>query len=84
MALASMEIRFPLYRKLRAAVFLDAGQVWAQHTSPRPGELEAAAGPGLMIDTPVGPVRVDLGINLTERPADEPGWVLHLAIGHPF
>lgn len=82
--LASTEMRFPLLWRLRGAVFLDSGQVWSNHDSIDLGELEAAVGPGLMLDTPVGPLRVDLGFNLTNRPAGESPIIVHLAIGHPF
>jgi outer membrane protein insertion porin family len=82
--LASAELRFPLYGRLRAAVFIDAGQVWSRREHIDLAELEVAAGPGLMVQTPVGPVRADVAWNLTERPAGEPEAVYHLSIGHPF
>jgi outer membrane protein assembly factor BamA len=83
-ALATAELRVPLVWKLRAALFADTGQVWARRGDVDLAELEVAVGPGLMVTTPVGPIRADFGYNLTDRPAGEPRTVLHLGIGHPF
>jgi outer membrane protein insertion porin family len=82
--LASTEIRFPLFWHFRGSVFIDTGQVWTDHEAIEWDEFEAAIGPGLMIETPVGPLRVDLGFNVTNRPAGESPLIVHLAIGHPF
>lgn len=57
----SMELRFPVYRSiLRAAAFVDFGQVWASAGDSRFGEIEVAPGFGLRYFTPIGPIRVDV------------------------
>jgi outer membrane protein insertion porin family len=77
------EIRTRLVWKLEGAVFLDVGQVWALVEEMRFGSLEPSAGGALMVDTPVGPMRVDIGFRLRD-PGNDPSWVLHFLIGNPF
>ncbi len=79
--LANAEARFPLFRKLSAGVFIDAGNTFL--TEPEPPYVRPAAGFGLRLDTPVGPIRADLGYNLDRRDGEDP-MVFHLAIGHAF
>ncbi len=81
---AAAELRFPLWRLLRGAVFADAGQVWEDRRAIDLGGLELALGPGLMVLTPVGPVRADLGWRVTDGQPDQPRAVFQLAIGNPF
>lgn len=78
------ELRFPLWNLLRGAVFADAGQVWLRHDRTALDELELAVGPGLMVQTPVGPVRADVGYRLTDRQPEQPRAVFQIAIGNPF
>ncbi|MBI4540247.1 MAG: BamA/TamA family outer membrane protein [Gemmatimonadetes bacterium] len=62
----SVELRLPVYGSvLRAAAFLDFGQVWRDVDEVRLGELELAPGLGLRYFTPVGPIRVDVGYRST-------------------
>jgi outer membrane protein insertion porin family len=82
--LAGMEYRMPLASVFRWALFLDTGQVWRYVDDISLAGYQAAAGVGLMIGTPVGPVRFDLARLLTEPSVDEPNWKFHFAIGHPF
>lgn len=61
----STEVRFPLFmNKLVGAVFVDAGYV-SQKTNPALPKSKAAITPGFGVRylSPVGPIRVDLGIN---------------------
>jgi outer membrane protein assembly complex protein YaeT len=82
--LSGLEIRFPIVWRIRGAAFLDAGQVWLEREQVRIDQLEVAAGPALMVQTPVGPVRADLGFRLTDREPSQPRQAFHIAIGHPF
>jgi outer membrane protein insertion porin family/translocation and assembly module TamA len=87
----SEEARFGLSGKLSGVVFLDAGNVWADDWTFDFGELRYAVGPGLRYQTPVGPVRLDVGYQL--NPIDgllvdgEPQarrWRLHVSIGQAY
>lgn len=61
---ASVELRFPLWRQLFGAGFIDVGYV-SQKTNPELPTSRAAITPGFGVRyrSPVGPIRVDLGIN---------------------
>jgi outer membrane protein insertion porin family/translocation and assembly module TamA len=60
----STEARFPVWRALAGVVFLDGGNVWSDAWSFDLGDLRYSVGPGLRYNTPIGPIRVDLGYQL--------------------
>ncbi len=82
---ANAEFRFPVYRKLRGALFVDGGQS-ALHTSGvEPARWKTGAGFGLRYRTPVGPLRADFGYKL--NPGADPAdgrWRVHLTLGESF
>ena len=58
----SLELRFPLWGStLGGAAFLDFGRVWEPMGEVEPPDIEYTPGIGLRYDTPIGPVRVDVG-----------------------
>jgi len=57
----SFEVRFPLFWRLSAVAFIDVGNTWQQEYTYHLNELAYAVGPGLRIETPIGPVRFDVG-----------------------
>ena len=59
MYLASIEYRFPIVRKVQGAIFADAGAAWFDGWNPK--GTKGSIGVGVSIDTPVGPIRLDLG-----------------------
>lgn len=61
---ASVEFRFPVWKQVVGAVFLDGGYV-AQRINPSLPRSRAAITPGFggRYRSPVGPIRVDIGIN---------------------
>jgi hypothetical protein len=65
---ASAELRFPVWEQLSGAVFVDMGFV-SQKTDPTlPGSKSAITpGFGARYKSPVGPIRVDLGVNPAKR-----------------
>jgi outer membrane translocation and assembly module TamA len=79
-----LELRLPLFRQLRGAFFLDAGQLTRKWEEMRGRDFELAAGTGLFVQTPVGPFRTDWGYRVRRRLEDRPYWAIHLSIGHPF
>jgi outer membrane protein assembly factor BamA len=62
------ELRFPLWKQLTGAVFVDAGHV-LQRTDRTLPRSQAAVTPGFGVryESAVGPIRVDLGINPAQR-----------------
>ncbi|MEX1186396.1 MAG: BamA/TamA family outer membrane protein [Gemmatimonadaceae bacterium] len=61
---ANVELRFPVWRQLSGAVFIDAGVVTQNIDPSLPGSRAAVTpGFGVRYRSPVGPIRVDIGIN---------------------
>ena len=58
-----------LFQGFGLAFFLDAGQVWENITDGLGRSLQYAAGGGVRYDSPIGPVRLDVGYIL--NPNDE-------------
>lgn len=81
---ASVELRFSLIWRFKGALFVDLGQVWRTIETIESRDLEYAAGPGLMLQTPVGPLRGDWARRLTIHQSGQPESLFHVSIGHPF
>ena len=64
----STELRAPVWRNLGAVLFLDGGNVWSNPWEFKLGEMRYDAGPGLRYNTPIGPIRADLGFQLNPIP----------------
>lgn len=87
----STELRFPVWNDLSAVLFADGGNVWADPWNFRLNDLRYNVGPGLRYDTPIGPVRADVGYQLNPIPGlivngdPEPRrFRFHLSIGQAF
>lgn len=82
------ELRFPIYKSLRGALFLDGGQVADTLRGAGPANWKYGAGGGLRYRTPVGPVRLDFGYKLNpDKPvaiAKVDTWRIHFTIGEAF
>jgi outer membrane protein insertion porin family len=75
------ELRIPLSGIWQSALFLDTGNLWVDTDSVlHEFRLRYSAGAGLRIDTPVGPLALDYGINLIKRPWEDRG-AFHFSIG---
>jgi len=68
---------------LRLAAFIDAGGLSADWEEFGFDEVELAAGLGIRLNLPIGPVRLEYGHNLTQDPG-EPSGTWHFAIGTTF
>jgi outer membrane protein assembly complex protein YaeT len=80
----SLELRRPIWQELGGALFLDFGQV-AQRSFDfkKVVNLDFSAGFGLSYNTPVGPVRLDIGFPF-EPPRGDRAWQVHFSIGAFF
>lgn len=56
---ATMEYRFPVAKRVQAALFADTGNAWQSDDLTLVRDLRSALGLGLRMVTPFGPVRVD-------------------------
>ncbi|MCB9540144.1 MAG: BamA/TamA family outer membrane protein [Myxococcales bacterium] len=84
--LGNLELRFKVFGPLALATFLDVGDVQADELTWRVDDWNYASGGGLRVDTPIGLLRVDVGVRLNTpaRFEQEERWALHLALGDPF
>lgn len=94
---ASLELRFPLgvLDPLGAVLFVDSGDVRLGRAQYTLQDTHLAPGVGLRYPTPIGPVRLDLGLRLLDLLDDERSdgsdprlfgapMTLHLAVGQAF
>ena len=61
---ASIELRFPILGPFSGSVFCDAGDVSPEQLSVRFTYPHLSCGPGLRYETPIGPVRLDVGYRI--------------------
>lgn len=91
MLAVSEELRATLQGKLGAVLFIDAGNVWADSFGFNLRDLLYAVGPGLRYQTPIGPIRFDVGYQLNPIPdllvngaPQTRRFRLHFSIGQAF
>jgi outer membrane protein assembly complex protein YaeT len=77
----SAEIRFPIGGILAGALFADAGNVWLQSYDFPPGDLRYAAGAGIRITTPIGPIRLDVARPVADL---DKAIQVHISVGQAF
>jgi outer membrane protein insertion porin family len=77
------ELRFPLFWRFGGAVFSDTGNVFRRLRDVDLGEITETVGAGVRVDTPVGPVRVDLGY-LLNGPDGVKNYAVHFSYGQAF
>jgi outer membrane protein insertion porin family/translocation and assembly module TamA len=81
--IGNVEVRVPLRGKLSGVVFVDGGLVELEPLHFELSSMRYSTGLGLRFETPVGPLRVDVGF-LLNRPADEDRMRVHLSVGQAF
>lgn len=79
----SVEVRFPIAGAFGGAAFLDFGNVFPDAFSYDLADLRYVIGPGIRYNTPVGPIRLDVGILLDRRPNESYGRI-EFSIGQAF
>jgi outer membrane protein assembly factor BamA len=86
-----LELRIPVRPPIDTVLFTDAGNIWQNPTYifDRNINLRVAAGSGIRIETPIGPLAFDYGVNMSRlfsspsnprRTYEDPG-AFHFAIG---
>lgn len=80
---ANVEFLRKLSGSVSAVAFVDAGSLSRSFDEIASSDMELAAGLGVRLDLPIGPVRLEYGYNLTRDPG-EPVGTLHFAIGITF
>jgi len=90
---ASLELRYPIYDPVSGSVFCDASDVSAEQLTLRFDYPHLSCGAGLRYDTPIGPIRLDIGVRIpgAQYPKDanvieegDPGTVFGAPIAFAF
>ena len=79
----NVEYTFPLYGELQGAVFFDAGNLLPTSEEPGVDEMHYAIGAGLRYKLPIGPIRLDYGVNPDRQPGEDIG-AFHFSFGFAF
>jgi outer membrane protein insertion porin family/translocation and assembly module TamA len=87
----SEEVRAVISGNFGGVLFLDGGNVWAESMGFDLHDLRYAVGPGLRYQTPIGPIRLDIGYQLNPiagllvngQPQTR-RWRIHFSIGQAF
>ena len=77
------EYTFPLYGELLGAFFVDAGNLLPEASQPGLNDLRYGVGVGLRYNLPIGPIRLDYGVNPSPRQHEAFG-AFHFSIGFAF
>ena len=78
------EFRIPLYWLFQTEIFLDGGNVWREVKYFTPTQIKFSAGAGLVLITPIGPIRFDYGYKLMKEPSDRSPGNFHLGFYFAF
>lgn len=74
------ELRLSITSLFLVSAFVDAGNLWVDPDNIDPTILRYAAGAGLRLNLPVGPLAIDYGFNLNRRPWEDIG-AFHFSVG---
>jgi outer membrane protein assembly complex protein YaeT len=79
----NVEYTFPIFGELQGAIFTDAGNLLPNSEDVSLDNMRYAIGAGLRYKLPVGPIRLDYGVNPDPRP-DEDFGAFHFSFGFAF
>lgn len=77
----SAELRYPIVGIISGVVFGDLGNVWTESYNYKLSDIRYAAGAGIRITTPIGPIRLDVA-----RPVADVDHAVqvHVSVGQAF
>jgi outer membrane protein insertion porin family len=79
----NVEYTFPIYGELQGAVFFDAGNLLPDADNPGFDDMRYGIGAGLRYKLPIGPIRLDYGVNPDPREHEDIG-AFHFSFGFAF
>jgi outer membrane protein insertion porin family len=77
------EYTFPIYGELQGAIFFDAGNLLPSSEDPGFSDMRYAIGGGLRYKLPIGPIRLDYGVNPDPHLHESDG-AFHFSFGFAF
>ncbi len=84
LALSNLELRIPVKGIFGIGTFVDAGNLWERIDDLDEDGLKVAAGCGLRVTTPIGPVRADVGFPLSRLRGKRQSPRYWIELGNPF
>lgn len=81
---SSLELRLRFTETIGGAVFLDAGNSFAEQIPQFGGKLYYGAGAGVRYYSPLGPLRLDVAVPVNGDDIDQKGYQLYVSIGQAF
>jgi outer membrane protein assembly factor BamA len=79
----NIEYTFPIIGELQGALFTDAGNLLPTSEQPGLDDMRYAIGAGLRYKLPIGPIRLDYGVN-PDPHSDEDFGAFHFSFGFAF
>jgi outer membrane protein insertion porin family len=79
----NIEYTFPIFGELQGALFTDAGTLLPTSEEPGLDDMRYAVGTGLRYKLPIGPIRLDYGVN-PDPHDDEDFGAFHFSFGFAF
>src|SRR6266436_6534269 len=79
----NVEYTFPIFGELQGAVFTDAGNLLPSSEDVGLNDMRYAVGAGLLYKLPVGPIRLDYGVNPDPHEFEDFG-AFHFSFGFAF
>ncbi|MFB3897237.1 MAG: outer membrane protein assembly factor BamA [bacterium] len=67
----NLELRRPLISRVYGLLFLDAGGVWEKTEDVDLSTVRYGAGPGLLLNLPIGYIQLGYGFPINKQPGDE-------------
>jgi outer membrane protein insertion porin family len=64
---SNIEARYPLFWRISLVAFFEGGNVWEKSYHYELNNLSYAVGTGLRVETPIGPIRFDVGFPVWEE-----------------
>ena len=81
----SFEPRLRVFGPVAVAAFVDAGQVVPHYSRWKTYDMRVTPGAGLRVKTPIGPLRLDVGVPVDSRSREDgEGPEVHFSVGYPF
>jgi outer membrane protein assembly complex protein YaeT len=77
------EYTFPIYGELQGAIFFDAGNLLPSSEDVGLNDMRYAIGGGLRYKLPIGPIRLDYGVNPDPQKHEDNG-AFHFSFGFAF
>jgi outer membrane protein assembly complex protein YaeT len=79
----NVEYTFPIYGELQGVVFVDGGNLQPTAEEISFDDMRYAIGTGLRYKLPIGPIRLDYGVNPDPHPDEDRG-AFHFSFGFAF